>query len=69
MQAKIRKDFMALPIRETPVLTGKDAVRFIKQMHYVETHAPTKKDIRAYKRAKKVYEECKAKGMEDIDLP
>jgi len=53
---------MSLPIKETPVLTGKDAARFIKRMRYVDTHGPSKKDIADYKRAKKVYEACKAKG-------
>jgi len=33
---------MALPIKETPVLKGKDAVRFLKQMLWNETHPPTK---------------------------
>ena len=53
---------MSLPIKETPVLTGKDAARFIKRMHEAETRKPTKRDIADYKRAKKVYEACKAKG-------
>jgi hypothetical protein len=31
-------------------------------MHEAETRKPTKKDIADYKRAKKIYEACKAKG-------
>jgi len=55
---------MSLPIKETPVLTGKDAIRFIKRMHWVDTHSPTKKDIADYKRAKKVYDEVNRKMRE-----
>jgi len=53
---------MALPIKPTPVLTGKDAERFRKRMEYVDKHGPSKKDKADYKRAKKVYEACKAAG-------
>lgn len=53
---------MSLPIKETPVLTGKDAARFRKRMEHVDKHGPTKRDIADYKRAKKTYEACKAAG-------
>lgn len=53
---------MALPIKPTPVLTGKDAIRFIKRMERLDKHGPTKKDKADYKRAKKVYDACKAAG-------
>jgi hypothetical protein len=36
---------MALPIKETPVLKGRDAVRFIKRMHMAKTKPATKKRI------------------------
>jgi hypothetical protein len=57
---------MALPIKETPILTGKDAIRFLKQKHLNETTPPTPKEIEDYKRARKVYEEMKARGMGDL---
>jgi hypothetical protein len=56
---------MSLPIKETPVLTGKDAARFIKRMHN-ETKPITKKEQEDYKRAKKIYEKMKSKGMGDL---
>ena len=47
-----RKDTtMARPIKETPILTGKDAERFIKRMN--ETRTVSEKEI---KRVKKNYE-------------
>jgi hypothetical protein len=51
---------MALPIKETPVLRGKDATRFIKKMHDAETRPLTPKEFEEYKRAKRVYEEVNA---------
>lgn len=45
---------MALPIKETPYLKGKDAKRFIKSM---DNPKPVSKE--EYERAKKVYEKCK----------
>jgi len=60
---------MSLPIKETPVLTGKDAARFIKRMHEAETKPLTKKERAAYKRAKKTYEACIAAGHgKDFEL-
>jgi hypothetical protein len=50
---------MALPIKETPVLTGKDAIEFIKKMKENETRLPTESEKIAYIRAKKSYEEIK----------
>jgi len=35
---------MRLPWKATPVLTGKDAARFIKRMHEAETRPITKKE-------------------------
>lgn len=48
---------MALPIKETPVLRGKDAREFIKRMDEVDTgkHKVCQED---YLRAKKTYDEC-----------
>ena len=60
---------MSLPIRETPVLTGKDAIRFRKRMEYVDKHGPSKKDKADYKRAKKVFETCIAAGHDKDFLP
>ena len=42
---------MARPIKETPILTGKDAERFIKRMN--DTRTVSEKEI---KRVKKNYE-------------
>jgi len=53
---------MALPIKETPILRGEDARRFRERMQEAETHIPTPKELENFKRAKKVYEEMKAKG-------
>lgn len=47
---------MSLPIKETPILKGKDAKRFIKKMHEVDLKGPSKKDLEDYKRAKKIYD-------------
>lgn len=44
---------MAKPIRATPVLRGKDAIRFIRRMHAVETQPMSKIDKETLKRLKK----------------
>lgn len=60
---------MALPIKETPVLTGEDAIRFRERMQEVDTHSRTAKEIEDFKRAKKVYDDMRAKGhMVDFEL-
>ena len=48
---------MALPIKETPVLYGKDALRFLilKEKTDKGLHAVSKEE---YDRARKVYDEC-----------
>lgn len=54
---------MSLPIRDTPILTGKDAERFIKN---IQNPKPVSRE--EYERAKKIYDELKAKGktLDDI---
>jgi hypothetical protein len=52
---------MRLPWKATPVLTGKDAARFIKRMHEAETRPITKKEKLEYEKAKKLYDEIKKK--------
>lgn len=47
---------MATPIKDTPVLTGKDAIRFIEEANRI-LHAP--KDIKERERIMRVYESCK----------
>jgi hypothetical protein len=54
---------MALPIKETPIFTGKDAARFLKNMREAKTHIPTPKEIEDYIRARKIYEEMKAREL------
>jgi hypothetical protein len=54
---------MALPIKETPVLKGRDADRFIKRMCRAETHPAPKKE---YDRAKRIYEQMKQKNKIDL---
>jgi len=49
---------MALPIKETPVLKGRDADRFVRNMCRAESHPAPKE---AYARAKKTYEQMKQK--------
>jgi hypothetical protein len=44
--------FMALPIKETPILKGKDAKRFIERLKEAETSRVPKAD---YERAQKIY--------------
>lgn len=45
---------MARPIRETPILTGKDAEVFVERMHEVENLS---EDVREANRAK-LHEQC-----------
>ncbi len=47
---------MALPIRETPILRGKDARRFAENARSAESRPVSKED---YERAKKTYSEMK----------
>jgi hypothetical protein len=47
---------MALPIKQTPVLKGKDASKFSEQLAKSETHPVSKND---YLRAEKVYKQMK----------
>lgn len=35
---------MARPIRETPILTGEDAERFVRQMQEVESRSPEERE-------------------------
>lgn len=46
---------MARPIKETPVLTGKDAERFAEKMKNIKPETKEEKEA-----AKKVYEKFKA---------
>jgi uncharacterized protein YeeX (DUF496 family) len=48
---------MALPIKPTPILTGKDAKAFAKKIKDNETRPLSKKEIDDYLRAKVAYEE------------
>jgi hypothetical protein len=57
---------MALPIKETPILRGKDAVRFLEQMYINETTPPTPKEIEDFEKGRRFYEEMKAKGLGDL---
>jgi hypothetical protein len=50
---------MALPIKETPVLKGRDAVRFIQRMQKAETDPVASKE---FIRAKKIYDLVKHKN-------
>lgn len=54
---------MALPIKETPVLKGRDAVRFIKRMHIAETKPAPKKE---FNRAKKLYDMVNKKNKSGL---
>lgn len=51
---------MALPIKPTPILTGKDAKRFIKKMRENENKPVPREE---YLRAQKTYEELKEKSI------
>lgn len=48
---------MALPIKETPILKGKDAERFLKN---ISNPKPVSKE--EYERAKAIYNELKSKN-------
>jgi hypothetical protein len=48
---------MALPIKETPILKGKQAKIFMKKIKENETKPLTEKEIQDYKRAKKTYDD------------
>ena len=52
---------MATPIKDTPILTGKDSKRFLKT---VKANESKKVDQKDYKRAMKVYKTM----MKDADL-
>lgn len=43
---------MAKPIRATPTLRGKDALKFLKRMRIEETRPITEKDLELAKRLK-----------------
>ena len=49
---------MALPIKETPVLTGKDAKEFIKRMKDASEEAVSDEE---YKRAEEIYRKFQEK--------
>ncbi len=51
---------MARPIKETPVITGKDAERFIKDIEN-----PIPEDPEVIEEGRKLYEMFKAKGAFD----
>lgn len=55
---------MSLPIKETPVLRGKDAINFLKRMEEVDKgmHPVSKEE---FNRAKKTYDRCMAAWGED----
>ena len=52
---------MALPINETPILRGKDAESFLKEMNRERTPEEKAQDRKDYLRAKKVYDSIKDK--------
>ena len=54
---------MALPIKKTPVLTGRDAVRFIKRMHGSESKPAPRKE---FNQAKKLYDMVNRKRKSGI---
>ena len=47
---------MARPIKETPILFGKDAERFLKEMKEVKKASPEEKQrvLRSYEKMKKI---------------
>lgn len=53
---------MALPIKETPILTGEDARRFLER----QMIPPTDEERKDFERSRKVYERMKAAGMGDL---
>lgn len=54
---------MALPIKETPVLTGKDAEKFIERMNN-----PKPVSQEEYERAKNLYDKCIERWGPDIGV-
>lgn len=55
---------MAIPIRETPILYGKDAERFLKRMKEAENNKLPKEEV---ERIKENYE--KIKKISKVNLP
>lgn len=47
---------MALPIKETPVLKGRDAARFMFHVYKSDTKPITKKERQDYAHAKELFE-------------
>jgi len=47
---------MALPIKETPILTGKDAKKFSQQLSKPDSRPISRED---YERAEKIYKQMK----------
>ena len=54
---------MALPIKETPVLLGKDAKEFVKRMQDASEEAVSKEE---YTRAEKIYQEFVKKQSQPV---
>ena len=50
---------MAMPIKETPVLKGRDANRFVKRMCQAESKPVSRAE---YERERKVYDQMKQKS-------
>jgi hypothetical protein len=50
---------MSLPIRETPILYGEDAQRFIENTKNARKHPISRQD---FERAKKIYNNLKVKN-------
>jgi len=62
---------MSLPIKQTPILKGKDAEKFLKEVNRDRTPEEKDQDIKNFKRAKKVYDSIglnvlKSKPLESI---
>jgi hypothetical protein len=57
-----QEETMALPIKETPVLKGRDAVRFIERMVVAESEPVSKKEKKEYKQAKELYDKIRQKN-------
>ena len=55
MVQREQDEAMALPIKETPILTGKAAREFLRRAKKAETEAVPREE---YLRAKKVYDDC-----------
>ena len=60
----LKNKYVSLPIKETPVLRGKDADRFLAAMEKSNTKKVPQSELA---RAKKVYEALNKKGVEDED--